>query len=113
MVVMMMIIMMMVPGNEGCGWCLISCCFPWVALSIFRTAARDQYGIEVRPSRVTLCSNVTCYTCNANVMCHVFRVTSARTGPWVCCAAPASRARPPRSTRRGRQPGTRAGQSGG
>ena len=60
---MMMVMMMMVPGNEGCGWCLISCCFPWVALSIFRTAARDQYGIEVRPSRVTrvvIMSRVTC-----------------------------------------------------
>ena len=66
----MMMIMMMVmeAGNEGCGWCLISCCFPWVALSIFRTAARDQYGIEVRPSRVTLCSHVTCnFTCNVTL----------------------------------------------
>ena len=51
---------------------------------------------------------VTCHTCGNNVTCDVFRVTSARTGPWVCCAAPASRARPPRSTRRGRQPETRA-----
>ena len=60
---MVMIMMIMVPGNEGCGWCLISCCFPWVALSIFRTAARDQYGIEVRRSRVTrvvIMSRVTC-----------------------------------------------------
>ena len=63
MVVMMMMVMMMVPGNEGCGWCLISCCFPWVALSIFRTAARDQYGIEVRRpcvTRVVIMSRVTC-----------------------------------------------------
>ena len=28
-------------------WCLMSCCFPWVASSIFRTAARERYGIEV------------------------------------------------------------------
>lgn len=33
-------------GKDGCGWCLIVCCIPWVANAIFRTAAREQYGIE-------------------------------------------------------------------
>ena len=34
-------------GKDGMGWCLIVCCLPWVATAIFRSAAREQYGIEV------------------------------------------------------------------
>ena len=33
-------------GKDGCVWCLISCYFPWAAISIFRTTAREMYGIE-------------------------------------------------------------------
>ena len=33
-------------GKDGCIWCLISCYFPWAATSIFRTTAREMYGIE-------------------------------------------------------------------
>jgi len=33
-------------GKDGCGWCMITCCFPWVSASLFRTAAREKYGIE-------------------------------------------------------------------
>jgi len=33
-------------GKDGMGWCLIVCCLPWVATAIFRSAAREKYGIE-------------------------------------------------------------------
>ena len=33
-------------GKDGCVWCLLSCYFPWVATSLFRTSARELYGIE-------------------------------------------------------------------
>ena len=32
--------------KSGCVWCLLACCVPWLATSVFRTAARDKYGIE-------------------------------------------------------------------
>ena len=66
-------------GKDGCMWCLMSCCFPWVANSIFRTSARERYGIEV--------------SCHASVPCHTLmsRVTQgdemADWGLGVCCEA--------------------------
>ena len=33
-------------GKDGCVWCLLSCCLPWAATSLFRSSTRELYGIE-------------------------------------------------------------------
>lgn len=32
--------------KDGCVWCLISCCLPDIASALFRSSAREKYGIE-------------------------------------------------------------------
>ena len=32
--------------KDGCLWCLISCCLPDIASALFRSSAREKYGIE-------------------------------------------------------------------
>ena len=84
-------------GKDGCMWCLMSCCFPWVASSIFRTAARDRYGIEVSCHKLMSHDMMSCVT----NLCHASR--RARrwlTGAWASAVDPWLSVRQRRSTRR-------------
>ena len=78
--------------KDGCVWCLISCCLPDVAAALFRSSAREKYGIEGDE-----CEDWVSVT---SLSAHCLHSQDCLLRPLAASALPVSSVRPLPSTRR-------------